>query len=41
MHVNNRKEEKMYLEKINQPADVRNLNKEQLEALAQKCEQHY
>lgn len=34
MHVNNRKEEKMYLEKINQPADVRNLNKEQLEALA-------
>ncbi len=34
MHVNNRKEEKMYLEKINQPADIRNLNKEQLEALA-------
>lgn len=34
MHVNNRKEEKMYLEKINQPADVRSLNKEQLEALA-------
>ena len=34
MHVNNRKEQKMYLEKINQPADVRNLNKEQLEALA-------
>ena len=34
MRVNDRKEEKMYLEKINQPADVRNLNKEQLEALA-------
>lgn len=34
MHVNNRKEEKMYLEKINQPADVRSFNKEQLEALA-------
>lgn len=32
--VNDRKEEIMYLEKINQPTDVKNLNKEQLEELA-------
>lgn len=32
--VKDRKEEIMYLEKINQPTDVKNLNKEQLEELA-------